>query len=124
MSGNRTVGQGGFTNQPGSPPALTFDPDTDLVGQFATCLEKKGFEEQAEAARHIGRSDRWEDHAHSFKEAARIAAELLSDCLEHFESRSTRNAVAKVKLDISNLYRMSRRLKSVGGRLESGRVIR
>ena len=92
-----------------------------------------GFEEQAEAAWQIDRSERWEDHADSLadaviasgdKEAARIAAELVSDCLEHFESRSTRKAVAKVKLDISNLYCMSRRLRSVGGSPESGRVIR
>lgn len=93
-------------------PIKEYDPDADLCGRFAICLEKNGFEEQAESVWKIGSSDRWEDHAHTFaetviasgdKEAARIGAELLSDCLEHLASRSTRKAVARVKLDIESL---------------------
>ncbi|WP_068422949.1 hypothetical protein [Planctomyces sp. SH-PL62] len=89
-----------------------YDLDADLCGRFAICLEKNGFEQQADCVWKIGSSDRWEDHAHAFaesvvasgdKEAARVAADVVSDCLKRFESRMKSKAVAKVKLEISNL---------------------
>lgn len=94
------------------PRVADYDPDTDLCGQFAECLRRNGFEEQADSVWKIGSSDHWEDHAHAFakamiesgdKEAARIGVELLSDCLEHFASTTTAKAVAKVKLDVFSL---------------------
>lgn len=94
-----------------------YDPDADLCGRFAICLEKNGFEKQAESVWKIGSSDRWEDHAHAHafaeavimsgdKEAARIGAEILSDCLEHLTSRPSKKAARRVNLAIKSLRTM------------------
>ena len=65
-----------------------YDPDADLCGRFAICLEKNGFVEQAESVWKIDSGNRWEGHTRSFaeavlatgdKETARVAAEVVSD---------------------------------------------
>lgn len=113
-----------------SCPVLDYDPEAGLCGRFADCLIRNSFEEQADAVWKIGSSDRWEDHAHTIaeaviesgdNEAAKIGAELLSDVLEHFASRTTATAIKSVNVDISNLCYLSGRLGSVGCYPEGGK---
>lgn len=94
------------------PAVVDYNPDADICGAFAECLRRNGFPEHADTIWKEVSSDDWKDVGHAFaedvmrsgnKEAARIGAEVVSDCLEHFESRMKAKAVAKVKLDISNL---------------------
>ena len=114
-------------------PVVDYDPDKDLCGQFAEALRRNGFEEQADAVWKLGTSDRWEDHSQAFaeaviksgdKEAARVGAKLLADCLDQFASAMSGGAIGLVHLDIHDLLAFIERPDSVGDNHESGQDFR